>query len=93
MSASTPVVPRSAFSRLVVTESKLFLRAPILLFWGLVFPMILLVIVGSIPASREPSAGLGGLRFIDVYVSTMIAFVLAILALRAICKGIGTVRC
>ena len=43
--------------------------------------MALLVIIGSIPSSRKASMDLGGLRFIDVYVPTMIAFVLAMLAL------------
>jgi ABC-2 type transport system permease protein len=89
-SVHTP--PRSAFSRLAVTESKLFLREPMLLFWGLVFPMILLVIIGSVPSSREPSADLGGLRFIDVYVPTMIAFVLAFLALTALPSVLATYR-
>lgn len=81
MSSTAQVAPKSAFSRLAVTELKLFLREPAGLFWGVVFPLALLVLIGSVPSSRKPSADLGGLRFIDVYVPTMIAFVLAVLAL------------
>ena len=62
------------------------------LFWGIGFPLVLLVIIGSIPSSRKPSDGLGGLRFIDVYVPTMIAFVLAILALNALPPALATYR-
>lgn len=81
MSSTAHVTPKSAFPRLAVTELKLFLREPAGLFWGIIFPMALLVIIGSIPSSRKASTDLGGLRFIDVYVPTMIAFVLAVLAL------------
>jgi ABC-2 type transport system permease protein len=83
MSATTPAVPRSAFAKLAATETKLFLREPLILFWGLAFPVALLVIIGSLPWSREPSADFGGRRFIDLYVPTMVAFVLAFLALSA----------
>jgi ABC-2 type transport system permease protein len=69
---------------LTVTEARLFLREPAAVFWGVVFPVVLLVIIGSIPSSREASADLGGERFIDVYVPVLIAFVLAMLALNAL---------
>ncbi|MBK3581236.1 ABC transporter permease [Streptomyces sp. MBT65] len=50
------------------TELRLFRREPGALFWILLFPTLLLVILGSIPGFRHHEADLGGLRTIDVYV-------------------------
>ncbi|MEU6145827.1 ABC transporter permease [Streptomyces sp. NPDC047081] len=50
------------------TEVRLFRREPGAIFWILLFPTLLLVILGSIPGFREHQADLGGLRTIDVYV-------------------------
>jgi ABC-2 type transport system permease protein len=50
------------------TEVRLFRREPGALFWILLFPTLLLVILGSIPSFRNHEANLGGLRTIDVYV-------------------------
>ncbi|MET8855830.1 ABC transporter permease [Streptomyces sp. NPDC004579] len=49
-------------------ESRLFRREPGAVFWILLFPTLLLVILGSIPALRHHRPELGGLRTIDVYV-------------------------
>ncbi|TCR18635.1 ABC transporter permease [Streptomyces sp. BK205] len=50
------------------TEVRLFRREPGALFWILLFPTLLLVILGSIPSFRHHDPDLGGLRTIDVYV-------------------------
>ncbi|MFG2576109.1 ABC transporter permease [Streptomyces sp. NPDC048481] len=50
------------------TEARLFRREPGALFWILLFPSLLLVILGSVPSFRQPSDDLGGLRTVDVYV-------------------------
>ncbi|MFJ9248297.1 ABC transporter permease [Streptomyces sp. NPDC101776] len=50
------------------TELRLFRREPGALFWILLFPTLLLVILGSIPGFRHHEADLGGLRTVDVYV-------------------------
>lgn len=50
------------------TEVRLFAREPGSLFWILVFPPLLLAIVGSIPSYREPQETLDGLRLVDIYV-------------------------
>ncbi|MGW2833921.1 ABC transporter permease [Streptomyces sp. NPDC001286] len=50
------------------TEARLFRREPGAIFWILLFPTLLLVILGSIPGFREHQSDLGGLRTIDVYV-------------------------
>ncbi|WP_327185176.1 ABC transporter permease [Streptomyces sp. NBC_01334] len=50
------------------TEVRLFRREPGALFWILVFPTLLLVILGSLPSFRRPNDDLGGLRTVDAYV-------------------------
>ncbi|MFD8308316.1 ABC transporter permease [Streptomyces sp. NPDC059690] len=55
-------------SAVLRTEVRLFRREPGAVFWILLFPTLLLVILGSIPGFREHQSDLGGLRTIDVYV-------------------------
>ena len=50
------------------TEIRLFRREPGGIFWILLFPTLLLVILGSLPSFREPDPALGGLRPVDAYV-------------------------
>ncbi|MER5757028.1 ABC transporter permease [Streptomyces sp. NPDC002088] len=50
------------------TEVRLFRREPGSIFWILLFPTLLLVILGSIPSFRQPDDDFGGLRTVDAYV-------------------------
>ncbi|MEZ3180313.1 ABC transporter permease [Streptomyces pimonensis] len=50
------------------TEFRLFRREPAGIFWVLLFPTLLLVVLGSIPSFRESAPNLGGLRPVDAYV-------------------------
>jgi len=54
---------------LTLTETKLLFREPIALFWGLVFPMVLLAIMGLSAAS------IGGVRLVAIYEPIVIAFI------------------
>jgi ABC-2 type transport system permease protein len=69
--------------KLTITEFRLFAREPIALFWGVVFPLVILIVVGSSSSSKH-SLQYGGLRFIDVYVPVLMVFVLTILALSGL---------
>ncbi|WP_433393412.1 ABC transporter permease [Micromonospora sp. KLBMP9576] len=82
----------SALSRLTATETRLFLREPIIVFFGLGFPPLLLVIFGAIPAFREPDADLGGLRTIDLYVPILVALAVAMFALNSLSQLLATYR-
>jgi ABC-2 type transport system permease protein len=84
MAPARPAVPRSALTRLVITEAKLFVRERVGLIWGVGFPLLLLVIFGSIPAFKHPSKALGGLSALEVYIPVLMAFVLAMIALNAL---------
>ncbi|MFB4316477.1 ABC transporter permease [Actinomadura sp. 21ATH] len=58
----------SASTAVLKAELRLFGREPFSLFWIVAFPALLFVIIGLIPSFREPSADLGGLRTVDLYV-------------------------
>ena len=74
----------AALRRLTRTEFQLFLRERIGPIWGIGFPLVLLIILGSIPSFTRPRASLGGLTELDLYVPILIAFVIAMLALNAL---------
>jgi ABC-2 type transport system permease protein len=67
-----------ALRKLVAVETKLFVREPPALFWALVFPALLLVVLGGLfPGFREPVPEFDGLRLIDVYVPIALAMAVA----------------
>lgn len=70
------------FVKLTLSELRLFVREPMIAFFGIVFPTVLVIILGCVPAFREPSADLGGLRVIDLYVPIALALILAMLGLQ-----------
>ncbi|MFK0243946.1 ABC transporter permease [Amycolatopsis azurea] len=82
----------SALTRLTAVETKLFFREPILVFFVLAFSPILLVILGAIPAMREPSGDLGGASAISVYVPIIVAMSLAMFALTSLSQLFTTYR-
>jgi ABC-2 type transport system permease protein len=81
-----------ALSRLTITESKLFLREPLTVFFALAFPPILLVILGLVPAFREHDPGLGGARLIDLYAPIIVALTIAMLSLNGLPQLFATYR-
>jgi ABC-2 type transport system permease protein len=81
-----------ALRKLTLVELKLFLRDPMAAFFALAFPPLLVVILGSVPAFREPSKDLGGLRVIDLYVPIVMALALAMPALNGLPTYLATHR-
>ncbi|MFI1992827.1 ABC transporter permease [Actinoplanes sp. NPDC020271] len=82
----------TVFAKLTRTEIKLFLREPVGAFFALLFPTILIAILGAITAFREPSPELNGLRTIDVYVGIGVALTLAMLGLQVLPMVLATYR-
>jgi ABC-2 type transport system permease protein len=74
------------------TELRLFRREPGALFWILLFPTLLLVILGSIPGFRHHEADLGGLRTIDVYVPVAVLLGMIVGALQSMPQNLTGYR-
>jgi len=73
---------RSAFHNLVAVEAKLMVREIVPLLWGLVFPMILLTILGEF--SDGPDKSLDGFSLVAAYVPILIAFTCSTFALQGL---------
>jgi ABC-2 type transport system permease protein len=68
-SSTDDLSPRTTASVAVLrTEALLFAREPGAVFWVLVFPSLLLLAFGLIPAFREANPQYGGRRIIEFYV-------------------------
>jgi ABC-2 type transport system permease protein len=80
------------FVKLTLSELRLFLREPMIGFFAIAFPTLLVIILGCIPAFREPSPELAGLRVIDLYVPITLALILAMLGLQATPAVLATYR-
>jgi ABC-2 type transport system permease protein len=79
------------FAALLRTELKLFLREPMLIFWGLLFPIALLVVLGLAGGNKHLHS-LGGLRLIVVYTPVVMMFTLVILGLSALPAALASYR-
>src|SRR3954454_2399596 len=75
---------------LLKTEIKLLLREPLLLFWGVLFPLVLLTVMGL--AGSKPDPDLGGLTLVQTYVPVLIAFTFTILGVSALPTALATYR-
>jgi ABC-2 type transport system permease protein len=73
------------------SESRLFLRDRVGAFFTLLFPTMLLVVLGLIPAFREPITP-GGPRLVDVYVPVIVALVLSASAVQGMPALLATYR-
>jgi len=74
-------------------ETRLFVRDPIALFFGLVLPGLLLLLLGLFfPGFDEPSPDLGGATYIDVYAPMVLVLGLATVALVTLPPILGTYR-
>ncbi|MFJ4910872.1 ABC transporter permease [Streptomyces sp. NPDC088726] len=82
--ARTPrPAPAGASFAVLRSETRLFLREPGSLFWILVFPTVLMTVLGLIPSFREHDDGLGGRRVIDLYVPVAVLLAMIMAGLQA----------
>ena len=79
------------FRTLLQTELKLFIREPMLIFWGLAFPVILLVVLG-LAGPKKPERSLGYVKFIVVYTPVVIMLMLTVLSLSAVPAALASYR-
>lgn len=91
----TPVarpVRRSALARLTITEFRLFLREPMLVFWTVGVPLVILVIFGFIPAFKQTHSEYEGLTVLEVYVPIIILMMLMLLSFFLLPIALATYR-
>jgi ABC-2 type transport system permease protein len=80
----------SALSALTKTQSKVFSREPLSVFFGLVFPALILVVIGLVyPGATDPDPALGGLSLVEIYAPVSIALGLATVALSLLPATLG----
>jgi ABC-2 type transport system permease protein len=76
-----PARRSSPLMRLTITEAKLFLREGAGPICGLVIPIILIVVFGSIRAISQPNAALGGRPLLYLYVPVVIFLAMTLICL------------
>ena len=83
----------TALSALTKTQSKVFLREPLAGFFSLVFPALVLVVIGTVfPGATDPNLDLGGRSLVEVYAPVSIALGLATVALSFLPATLGGIR-
>jgi len=85
-------VQRSSLARLTLTEFKLALREPMLVFWTFAFPLGLLIVFGLIPAFKQTHAGYHGLTVLEIYVPVLILMMLALFSFFMMPTTLATYR-
>jgi ABC-2 type transport system permease protein len=84
MTAAPRAVTRgSALWQLTITELKLYLRERVGPVWGVGFPMLLLIILASIPAYSKPRTDLSGLTHLDIEVPILIMMAVTLISIIA----------
>jgi ABC-2 type transport system permease protein len=70
------------FAKLTGSEFRLFLREPVLLFFSVFFPCVLVGILGAVPSFREPDPAIGGMTVIALYVTIAVILTMTMLAIQ-----------
>jgi ABC-2 type transport system permease protein len=68
--------------RMTALETKLFLREPGTLLIVVLLPTVILVALGIVLAPNRPEPSLGGQRFVDLFVPSMVVITLAVLGVN-----------
>lgn len=80
----------NALAKITATEAKLYLRSPMFLIMGVLFPGVLLLGVGAIPGMLKSTNG--GPRFIDGWAPSLIVLVIVMLGLQLMPGYLATYR-
>jgi ABC-2 type transport system permease protein len=80
----------SATTALTKSQSKAFLREPLAVFFGLVFPSVLLMVIGLVyPGATDPEPVFDGRTLVDVYAVTSIVLGLTTVAIFLLPVALG----
>ncbi|WP_328501563.1 ABC transporter permease [Streptomyces sp. NBC_00457] len=74
------------------TEARLLAREPGSLFWIVLFPPLLVAILGAVPAFRETQDELGGLRIVDTYVPVAVLAAMIVAGVQSMPVGLTGYR-
>jgi len=77
---------------LIATEAKLLFRDPITWLAAIALPTVVLLIFGSLFGPSEPDPALGGLRFIEVFVPSLIVIAVGTLGIQTLPIRLATYR-
>jgi ABC-2 type transport system permease protein len=84
--------PKSAFRKLLESETKLAWRFPVGLILGVAVPVLLIVVFGSIPGMNHAEKKFGGLTYFNVYFPILVAFSVAILSFISLPTHLASYR-
>lgn len=78
--------------KIIEVEARLFVRDRLNSLFSLLFPSLLLLVLGAVPALRTPAPEFGGLRFIDSYMSSLVVLTLVFIGLQRLPAVVATYR-
>jgi ABC-2 type transport system permease protein len=81
-----------ALGKMIRVEARLFLREWLNPAFAIGLPTLLLVVFGSIGTMNQPDPDFGGLRFIDIWVPSLLVVTLAILGLQVLPGTLASYR-
>jgi ABC-2 type transport system permease protein len=77
---------------LIASEARLLFREPIYWLVVIALPTVILLIFGSIFGPSKPDPALGGLRFVDVFVPSLVVITVATLGIQTLPIRLATYR-
>ena len=77
---------------LIRTEAKLLFREPVAWLAAIALPSAILLIFGTLFSKEGPDPGLGGLRFIDVFVPSLVVITVGTLGIQTLPIRLATYR-
>ena len=77
---------------LIATEARLVFREPITWLAAIALPSVILLIFGSMFGPSQPDPALGGLRFLDVFVPSLVVITVGTLGIQTLPIRLATYR-
>ncbi|MEH1124278.1 ABC transporter permease [Micromonospora sp. CPCC 206061] len=82
----------STLLRTTVVEARLFLREPTAAILGVLSPTLILLVLGAVPALREPSKEYDGARFVELWAPSALVLGIGVVALQHVTGVLATYR-
>jgi ABC-2 type transport system permease protein len=82
-----------ALPKLIAVETKLYYREPVGAFFSIIFPGVLIVVLGlAIPGFRQPADDIGGRRPVDVYFPVLMSLAIVTVTMVALLNVLALYR-